>query len=103
MDTARIGRRDEQWELVQQGRRVKVVLAGGSGHLGSVLRRAFERVGQRVVVLSRGSTRDAQTVYWDGRSLGAWASELDGADAVINLAGRSVNCRYTKTTLTEML
>ena len=36
-----------------------------------------------------------QVVAWDGRTLGAWASEIDGADVVVNLAGRSVNCRYT--------
>jgi uncharacterized protein (TIGR01777 family) len=42
-------------------------------------------------------------VPWDGRTLGAWAGEIDGADVVINLAGRSVNCRYTKVHLSEMM
>ena len=41
-------------------------------------------------------------MQWDARTLGPWAQELDGADAVINLAGRSVNCRYTKKNLTQM-
>ena len=82
---------------------VKVVLPGGSGYLGRTLTRAFERDGHEVVVLSRSLSPHARHVAWDGRTLGAWANELDGADAVINLAGRSVNCRYTKTNLAEML
>jgi NAD dependent epimerase/dehydratase family enzyme len=53
-----------------------------------------------VVVVSRGGARD---VSWDGRTLGAWSSEIDGADVVLNLAGRSVNCRYTEKNLAEMM
>ena len=82
------------------------MLPGGSGHLGRLLSRAFALDGHDVVVLSRrrGAAADrVRSVRWDGRTLGAWADEVDGADAVINLAGRSVNCRYTKTNLTEML
>lgn len=45
----------------------------------------------------------AGQVAWDGSTLGAWADVIDGSDAVINLAGRSVSCRYTKTNLTEMM
>jgi len=82
---------------------MKVVLPGGSGHLGQVLTRAFERAGHEVVVLSRRRCGHGRVVQWDGRTLGSWMSELDGADAVINLAGRSVNCRYSKANLTEML
>src|SRR5262249_40933268 len=44
----------------------------------------------------RGETNGARRVVWDGRSIGAWADEIDGADVVINLAGRTVNCRYTE-------
>ena len=40
---------------------------------------------------------------WDGREPGAWAAEIDGADAVVNLAGRSVNCRYTAQNLRQMM
>ncbi len=40
---------------------------------------------------------------WDGRTLGDWASEVDGADAVVNLAGRTVSCRYTTENLTQMM
>lgn len=73
---------------------MKIVLAGGSGQVGRILQRAFVALGHRVVVLTRGAMTDANMVYWDAQSLGAWVKELDGADVVVNLAGRSVNCRY---------
>ena len=75
---------------------MKLVLPGGSGQVGTVLARAFTAAGHEVVVLSR-APRPApwRTLAWDGETLGAWAREVDGADVVINLAGRSVNCRYT--------
>ena len=60
---------------------------------------AFAADGHDVVVLSRTAARDAtgsvRQVEWDGETVGPWAAELEGADAVVNLAGRSVNCRYT--------
>ncbi len=80
---------------------MKVVIPGGAGHLGRLLSRALRSRGFEVVVLSRSPGRDE--VAWDGRTLGEWARELDGADVVVNLAGRSVNCRYTKANLAEMM
>lgn len=71
---------------------MNIVIPGGSGHLGTILARALRARGHRVVILSRKA--DAPAVEWDGRTLGPWAAEIDGADVVINLAGRSVNCRY---------
>ena len=82
---------------------MKIVIPGGTGQIGRVLVEALRGRGDEVVVLSRGGARELGTVAWDGRTLGAWADEVDGADAVINLAGRSVNCRYHKSNLTEML
>lgn len=75
---------------------MKIVLAGGSGQLGTVLARDFQAAGHDVVVLTR-DPRPApwRVVLWDGATLGPWAHEIDGADIVLNLAGRSVNCRYT--------
>ena len=74
---------------------MKLVVPGGSGQVGQVVARAFPD--DEVVVLSRGAAAvpGARTVEWDGRTVGGWASEIDGADVVVNLAGRSVNCRYT--------
>jgi uncharacterized protein len=86
---------------------MKLVIPGGSGQVGTLLGRAFHGDGHEVVVLSRhASSRHAvsrhavsspwRVVSWDGvTSDGAWAAEIDGCDVVINLAGRSVNCRYT--------
>jgi uncharacterized protein (TIGR01777 family) len=74
---------------------MKIILAGGSGQVGTVLARAFHRDGHQVVVLSRRPTSAPwPTIPWHGHSLGPWTEELEGADVVINLAGRSVNCRY---------
>lgn len=75
---------------------MKVVIPGGSGQVGTILARSFHGRGHEVVVLSRApGSAPWRVVPWDAQSLGAWASEIDGADVVINMAGRSVNCRYT--------
>jgi uncharacterized protein (TIGR01777 family) len=74
---------------------MKIILAGGSGHVGTFLARAFHRDGHQVVVLSRRPMPAPwASIPWHGNSLGPWTEELEGADVVINLAGRSVNCRY---------
>jgi uncharacterized protein (TIGR01777 family) len=81
---------------------VKVVIPGGTGQVGTALGRALRSDGHEVVVLTRQAAGQGQ-VSWDGERLGPWARELDGSDVVINLAGRSVSCRYTKENLTEMM
>src|SRR4051794_1892452 len=84
---------------------MKVVIPGGTGHLGRVLGRALAGQGHEVVVLTRretGPEPGARHVHWDGRSAGPWTAEIDGSDVVLNLAGRSVNCRYTRANLREM-
>ena len=76
---------------------MKIVIPGGSGQVGTVLARAFHERGDEVVVLSRTQT-DAlpwRVVAWDGETLGDWTAEIENANVVINLAGQSVNCRYT--------
>lgn len=82
---------------------MKIVIPGGTGQVGAVLERAFLAKGWEVVILSRGGRSGAGVVEWDGRTLGAWTKEIDGCDAVINLAGRSVNCRYTRENLDAMM
>lgn len=75
---------------------MKIVIPGGSGQVGTILAREFHSEGHEVVVLSRHPhSAPWRTVVWDAKTLGEWAAELDGAEAVINLTGRSVNCRYT--------
>lgn len=75
----------------------RIILAGGSGFLGHILRKHFLGQGCDVVVLTRspkGSKGAGRECFWDGRTLGEWTCELEGADVLINLAGRSVDCRY---------
>jgi uncharacterized protein (TIGR01777 family) len=82
----------------------KVVIAGGSGFLGSTLARAFHENGVEVVVLSRHPVFSPwRVVEWDGHSLDTWAGEINGADVVVNLAGRSVHCRYNEHNRKEIL
>jgi uncharacterized protein (TIGR01777 family) len=74
-----------------------IVLAGGSGFLGQMLATHFAKQNRVVVVLTRSPSkgdRQIKEVYWDGQTLGEWVAELNGAMGVVNLAGRSVNCRY---------
>lgn len=83
---------------------MKIVIPGGSGQVGNILARAFHADGHEVVVMSRKSAPVAwRIVTWDGKTVGEWAREIDGADVVINLAGRSVNCRYNARNLREMM
>ena len=73
-----------------------IVIPGGSGHVGSLLAHSFQERGHRVTVLTRSPYAASwNTVHWDGLHTGPWVEHLEGADVCINLAGRSVNCRYT--------
>jgi len=75
---------------------MKIVIPGGSGQIGTLLSRAFHAAGHEVVVLSRQPGKaDWRVTEWDAETPGDWTAEIEGADALINLAGRSVNCRYT--------
>src|SRR5665213_1061200 len=75
---------------------MKIVIPGGAGQVGRILSRHFHEQGNEVVVLSRRPRAEAwQTVAWDGATRGEWVRALEGSDVCINLAGRSVNCRYT--------
>lgn len=83
---------------------MRLLLAGGSGQVGQLLARAFAAEGHDVVVLSRAAVRVAgRTLAWDARARGAWCDELEGCDVVINLAGRSVNCRYSPANKRQIL
>jgi uncharacterized protein (TIGR01777 family) len=83
---------------------MKIVIPGGSGQVGTILARALHGDGHDVVVLSRqAQTRPWRVVGWDAATLGPWSKEVDGSDVAINLAGRSVNCRYTPAHRREIL
>ncbi|WP_405721677.1 TIGR01777 family oxidoreductase [Streptomyces sp. NBC_01537] len=81
---------------------MKIVIPGGTGQVGTVLDRALTAAGHDVVILTRRPAGDRE-VHWDGESLGPWAGAVDGSDLVINLAGRSVSCRYTPANLRAMM
>jgi uncharacterized protein (TIGR01777 family) len=87
----------------EPGPPLNLVIPGGTGQLGAALARHFRARGDTVTVLGRHASPAAGVLPWDGRTLGPWAEAVDGADVVINLAGRSVNCRYTPTHLAEMM
>jgi uncharacterized protein (TIGR01777 family) len=77
----------------------KVVLAGGNGYLGNVLAAYYKNICHQLVILSRNpaaTVGNVSTILWDGESEGSWERALDGADMLINLCGKNVNCRYTE-------
>jgi uncharacterized protein len=83
-----------------------IILAGGTGQIGQVLTRDFLQQLYKVIVLTRRHAKikgSLEHVHWDAATLGDWAKHLEGATAVINLAGRSVNCRYTVQNRREIL
>src|ERR1700738_4656244 len=75
---------------------MRIVIPGGSGQVGRILARYFHGQGHAVTVFSR-SLQPApwRVVAWDGVRRGDWIADLELSDVCINLAGRSVNCRYT--------
>lgn len=83
-----------------------MIIAGGTGVLGKLLSNAFIRQGWEVVVLSRSpadTPGKVKHVQWDGCTIGNWAAALEDATAVVNLAGQSINTRYTTKNKKEIL
>ncbi|MGF7086704.1 uncharacterized protein (TIGR01777 family) [Kroppenstedtia sanguinis] len=84
----------------------KVIIPGGSGFLGQALAQDLVSRDYKVTVLTRGEGRtegDIRYVRWDGRTPGDWAMELEGAEAIVNFTGRSVNCLYTAKNREEIM
>ncbi|MCG3137210.1 MAG: Epimerase family protein [Phycisphaerae bacterium] len=82
---------------------MKLLIAGGTGQVGTWLTAHYRSANHQVIVLCRSKSTDPHTLFWNGCTLGEWAEELNGCDAIINLAGRSVNCRYTRRNLQDMM
>jgi uncharacterized protein (TIGR01777 family) len=83
----------------------KIVIAGGNGFLGTLLSEYFQDKAKSIVILSRKKIETflpIHCVLWDGETIGAWVNELEGADVVINLAGKNVNCRYNEENKNEI-
>jgi len=86
--------------------RTRIVIAGGSGFIGSALAAHYAGHGHDVVVLTRTAharENGVREVAWNGRSFGPWAKELDGAAAVVNLTGKNINCRHTNKNRREII
>ena len=82
----------------------KIIIAGGTGFLGSAIINAFPDY--EIVVLTRTIRKgelNIRYVLWDAKNIGNWTKELEGSKAIINLVGRSVNCRYTKANKQEII
>jgi len=84
---------------------MKIAIPGGTGQVGTLLARAFHKDGHEVIVLGRYSPQPApwRVERWNPAKVSEWSYKLDGIDVVINLAGRSVNCRYTAANRREIL
>jgi len=82
-----------------------IVIPGGSGFLGRTLAKWFSKQGDQVIILSRTdqAIENARVVLWDAKSLGPWTKELEASDLIINLTGRSVNCRYNNENQAQMI
>lgn len=72
---------------------MKIIIAGGSGFLGENLEKYFTEKGNHVYILTRNPQRKNE-IYWDAQTLGEWKTSLESADVLVNLTGKSVDCRY---------
>jgi uncharacterized protein (TIGR01777 family) len=84
----------------------KIILAGGNGQLGKALAGHYYNLADEVIILSRKPAAvkgNIKTLVWDGRTVGDWVKELEGADLLVNLCGKNVNCRYTKENREEII
>ena len=76
----------------------RIVIAGGSGFIGRALAQEFCKRGYAVAVLTRSPrerTDGAKEIAWNAETAGVWAEQLDGADSLINLTGKNINCPHT--------
>ncbi|MXO05912.1 TIGR01777 family oxidoreductase [Flavobacterium sp. HBTb2-11-1] len=84
----------------------KLIIASGTGFLGQVLVNHFKNKFEEIVILTRGKSQTIDRikyVNWNARTFTGWEKELENATILINLAGKSVDCRYTKKNKKEIL
>ncbi len=84
----------------------KLIIAGGTGFLGQALARHFAQKSWQVVILTRDTHARplvGRLVAWEGETLGPWTAELENATALVNLCGKSVNCRYNRQNRNKIL
>lgn len=84
----------------------KLILAGGTGFLGQAIIDRFKKQNTEIIVFTRGANRkvgNTRYIQWDGKTFGEWTKELEGADVLINLTGKSVDCRYNEKNKAEII
>lgn len=84
----------------------KIILAGGTGFLGQAIIQKFNNLNSEIIVFTRGAShqeKNIRYINWDGKTIGNWASSLENADVLINLTGKSVNCRYNEKNMAEII
>ena len=84
----------------------KIIIAGGNGFIGKFLTEFFKTKAEEVIILSRSIPKkigNVRYLQWDGKTLGEWKNSLEGAELLINLTGKSVNCRYTEKNKNEII
>lgn len=84
----------------------KLIIAGGTGFLGQALAKHLNHRFEEIVILSRtkiSAEKNIKYVQWDAKTKGGWCQELEQADVIINLCGKSVDCRYTQKNKDEIL
>lgn len=74
---------------------MKIIIAAGTGFLGKNLERYFTEKGNKVYILTRNPKRKNE-IYWDAKTLGEWKNYIENTDVLINLTGKSVDCRYNE-------
>ncbi|TKC65473.1 TIGR01777 family protein [Pedobacter hiemivivus] len=84
----------------------KIILAGGNGYLGGILAQYYRSLAAEIIILSRKpapADGNIETIVWNGVAEGEWESTLEGADLLVNLCGKNVNCRYTEKNRQEII
>jgi uncharacterized protein (TIGR01777 family) len=84
----------------------KIILAGGNGYMGQVFAGYYRNLADEIIILSRtpkAADGNIRTIVWDGRTTGEWANQLEGAELLINLCGKNVNCRYNDKNRAEII
>jgi uncharacterized protein (TIGR01777 family) len=84
----------------------KIVIAGGTGNIGKLLSKTFAESGYEVIILSRQRMNSMNPkikyILWDGEAIGSWVDELEDVDTLINLSGKSIQCRFTEENKKEL-
>lgn len=80
---------------------MKIIIAGGTGFLGENLEKHFTEKGNQVYILTR-NPQHKNEILWDAQTIGEWKNYLEKADVLINLTGKSVDCRYNEKNKNEI-